>query len=294
MDSIKRSAQAPVSLEKPVGDEEESEFGQFIADERAESPYERAAEILTKEGPSRGPREPLLPGAARPRAPLRTGRRASPHTRRGGADVQRHPRANPPDREPVPPRSFRASPRPRSFARWPEQDPAGAATPSRQRTPLGAPQVVRLVERMNVRESDTRSRRASGRPAAGARPAASGRTGRPPPTRSARADRSVGRSRRRRASAASTPPPGTWPGRRGQRRSWSGRKTRSSRARRRALRHRRREQPLCDGKPEQRCAGAEHRVRRPYKRAGGSAGGTSRRRRSSSARAGTPRPAARR
>ena len=48
-ESIKRSAQAPVSLEKPVGDDEESEFGQFIADERAESPYERAAEILTKE-----------------------------------------------------------------------------------------------------------------------------------------------------------------------------------------------------------------------------------------------------
>jgi RNA polymerase primary sigma factor len=42
VESIKRSAQAPVSLEKPVGDEEESEFGQFIA-------YERAAEILTKE-----------------------------------------------------------------------------------------------------------------------------------------------------------------------------------------------------------------------------------------------------
>ena len=49
VESIKRSAQAPVSLEKPVGDEEESEFGQFIADERAESPYERAVEILTKE-----------------------------------------------------------------------------------------------------------------------------------------------------------------------------------------------------------------------------------------------------
>src|ERR671919_234265 len=49
VDSIKRSAQAPVSLEKPVGDEEESEFGQFIADEKAESPFDRAAEILTKE-----------------------------------------------------------------------------------------------------------------------------------------------------------------------------------------------------------------------------------------------------
>ena len=49
VDSIKRSAQAPVSLEKPVGDEEESEFGQFIADEKAESPYERVADILAKE-----------------------------------------------------------------------------------------------------------------------------------------------------------------------------------------------------------------------------------------------------
>jgi RNA polymerase primary sigma factor len=49
VDSIKRSAQAPVSLEKPVGDEDGSEFGQFIADERAESPFERAAEILTRE-----------------------------------------------------------------------------------------------------------------------------------------------------------------------------------------------------------------------------------------------------
>jgi RNA polymerase primary sigma factor len=49
VDAIKRSAQAPISLEKPVGNDEESEFGQFIADEQAESPYERAVEILTKE-----------------------------------------------------------------------------------------------------------------------------------------------------------------------------------------------------------------------------------------------------
>ena len=49
VESIKHSARAPISLEKPVGDEDESEFGQFIADEQAESPYERAAEILTRE-----------------------------------------------------------------------------------------------------------------------------------------------------------------------------------------------------------------------------------------------------
>ena len=49
IESIKRFAQEPVSLEKPVGDDEQSEFGQLIADEQAESPYERAAELLTKE-----------------------------------------------------------------------------------------------------------------------------------------------------------------------------------------------------------------------------------------------------
>ena len=47
--SIKRFAQVPISLEKPVGDEEQSEFGQLIADEQAESPYERAVETLTRE-----------------------------------------------------------------------------------------------------------------------------------------------------------------------------------------------------------------------------------------------------
>ena len=49
VESIKRWAQAPISLEKPVGDEEQSEFGQLIADEHAESPYERAVETLTNE-----------------------------------------------------------------------------------------------------------------------------------------------------------------------------------------------------------------------------------------------------
>src|ERR1700724_228676 len=49
VDSIKRSARAPISLDKPVGDEESSEFGQLIADEQAESPYERAVETLAKE-----------------------------------------------------------------------------------------------------------------------------------------------------------------------------------------------------------------------------------------------------
>ena len=47
--SIKGVGRAPISLERPVGDEEGSEFGQFIADERAESPYELAVGILDRE-----------------------------------------------------------------------------------------------------------------------------------------------------------------------------------------------------------------------------------------------------
>ena len=49
VESIRRSAQTPISLEKPVGDEENTEFGRLIADEQAESPYERAVEALTNE-----------------------------------------------------------------------------------------------------------------------------------------------------------------------------------------------------------------------------------------------------
>jgi RNA polymerase primary sigma factor len=46
---ILRMAQQPVSLEKPVGEEEESELGDFVEDEGAESPFETASENLRKE-----------------------------------------------------------------------------------------------------------------------------------------------------------------------------------------------------------------------------------------------------
>lgn len=49
VDAIKHMSQAPVSLEKPVGEEEESQFGEFIADEHAESPYEKATDVIAKE-----------------------------------------------------------------------------------------------------------------------------------------------------------------------------------------------------------------------------------------------------
>jgi RNA polymerase primary sigma factor len=49
VDQIRRSAQTPVSLEKPVGDDEESEFGHFITDELAPLPDELAEDVLRRE-----------------------------------------------------------------------------------------------------------------------------------------------------------------------------------------------------------------------------------------------------
>jgi RNA polymerase primary sigma factor len=50
---ILRVAQLPVSLEKPVGDEDESELGDFVADDGVTEPFEEASEHLQKEGVKR-------------------------------------------------------------------------------------------------------------------------------------------------------------------------------------------------------------------------------------------------
>jgi RNA polymerase primary sigma factor len=49
VDQIRRSAQLPVSLEKPVGDDEESEFGHFLTDEDALLPDEAAEQALRRD-----------------------------------------------------------------------------------------------------------------------------------------------------------------------------------------------------------------------------------------------------
>jgi RNA polymerase primary sigma factor len=46
---ILRIAQLPVSLEKPIGEEEDSELGDFVEDDSAESPFELASENLRRE-----------------------------------------------------------------------------------------------------------------------------------------------------------------------------------------------------------------------------------------------------
>ncbi len=60
VEHIKRSAQTPVSLEKPVGDDEESEFGHFLTDESEPLP-EEAAEVSLRRDALRSILDALSP-----------------------------------------------------------------------------------------------------------------------------------------------------------------------------------------------------------------------------------------
>ena len=49
VEQLQRSSHAPVSLEKPVGDEEDSQFGHFLADENVKAPDDAADTAIRKE-----------------------------------------------------------------------------------------------------------------------------------------------------------------------------------------------------------------------------------------------------
>ena len=95
---ILKIAQEPVSLETPIGEEEDSHLGDFIPDEGASEPSEAASFTLLQEQlvdvlSTLTPRE-----GEGPQAPLRHRGRPSPHARGGRQGVQRHARTHPPDR----------------------------------------------------------------------------------------------------------------------------------------------------------------------------------------------------
>ena len=77
VEQIRRTSQAPVSLEKPVGDDDESEFGHFIEDDSEPLPDEVAEPDAAERGArarARDARRARAPGA---RAPLRAERRVA-------------------------------------------------------------------------------------------------------------------------------------------------------------------------------------------------------------------------
>ena len=84
---VLRVSQMPVSLEKPVGDEDDSELGDFVADDNVESPFETASDNLQREDVQQGARRAA---AARPRgagAALRAERAPADDARGGRGDA---------------------------------------------------------------------------------------------------------------------------------------------------------------------------------------------------------------
>ena len=121
IEQIRRSAQTPVSLEKPVGDEEESEFGHFIADQfdaaarRGRRDHDPAGDAASGAGDAGLPRAARARDALRPRrraARARSTRSAARSTSPGSASARSSIRAC---------ASSRRSPRHRSSAASPDR-----------------------------------------------------------------------------------------------------------------------------------------------------------------------------
>ena len=96
---ILRMAQLPVSLEKPIGEEEDSSLGDFVPDDSAESPFDTASLSLRREDIDLALVVASGARAQGDRAALRSQRHAAVHARGGRSGVRRHARADPPDRE---------------------------------------------------------------------------------------------------------------------------------------------------------------------------------------------------
>ena len=95
---ILRISQTTVSLETPIGEEEDSELGDFIEDEEAIRSFDAVASQLDKDTVTDGSELAAVPRAQGHRAALRPQGRAPAHPRGGGPPLRGHPGAHPADR----------------------------------------------------------------------------------------------------------------------------------------------------------------------------------------------------
>ena len=89
VEQIRRSAQTPISLEKPVGDEDESEFGHFLPDDSAPLPDEAAENTLRNEALRDPGGSPSASGACSSSATGSTASSRARWTRSGGRSTSR-------------------------------------------------------------------------------------------------------------------------------------------------------------------------------------------------------------
>ena len=95
---VLKIAKEPISLETPIGDEEDSHLGDFIEDRNAVLPIDAAIQSNLRETTTRVLAEPDAARGARPPHALRHRHEHGPYAGGGGPAVQRDPRAHSPDR----------------------------------------------------------------------------------------------------------------------------------------------------------------------------------------------------
>ena len=95
---VLKIAKEPISLETPIGDEEDSHLGDFIEDKNAVIPVDAAIQANLKETVTRVLRQPNPARGARAAHALRHRHEHRPHARRGRPAVLGDARADPADR----------------------------------------------------------------------------------------------------------------------------------------------------------------------------------------------------
>ena len=95
---VLKIAKEPISLETPIGDEEDSHLGDFIEDKNAVLPIDAAIQANLARDDNARPRLAHPARGARPSHALRHRHEHRPHPRRGRPAVLGHPRAYPTDR----------------------------------------------------------------------------------------------------------------------------------------------------------------------------------------------------
>ena len=98
-DCVLRMTRQPLSLDQPVGDHDDSYFGEFLEDHREDDPLCEMNHDAAEDADRRGARSAGLSRAGDPPPALRPGRRLLLHAGRSRQDFLRHARARPADRE---------------------------------------------------------------------------------------------------------------------------------------------------------------------------------------------------
>ena len=95
---VLKIAQEPISLETPIGEEEDSHLGDFIEDRAVVSPAEAVINVNLKEQTAQVLRTLTAARGEGDQDALRAGRRLRAHAGRSGPVVRGHPRTHPPNR----------------------------------------------------------------------------------------------------------------------------------------------------------------------------------------------------